>query len=71
MTDTRITEALLKMLETKLSNKRSEMDGFSQPIIDRSAENNHRKFQVEVEYWQLHGLVADIKSLVESLTASV
>lgn len=69
MEDLKITNALVKLLEAKLSDKKAEMDGLSQPILDRTPEYNHRKFQVEVEHWHLHGLLTDIKSLVEGLTA--
>jgi len=69
MEDQKITAALVKLLEAKLKDKKEEMDGLSQPILERTPEYNHRKFQVEVEYWHLHGLLTDIRSLVESLSS--
>lgn len=67
MQDSTITAALVKLLEAKLQDKKSEMEALSQPILERTPEYNHRKFQVEVEHWQLHGLLTDIRALVETL----
>ncbi|MGI4871508.1 MAG: hypothetical protein ACRYFX_10055 [Janthinobacterium lividum] len=60
MDDNKIAAAILRSLSIKRDNKRAEMEALSQPVLDRTASLDYRKFQVEVEYWQLKNVVDDI-----------
>ena len=64
MNETKIIDQLMQLLDAKTANKRREMESLSQPLLDRTDQYNHRKFQVEVEYWQLLNLFDEMQSVI-------
>jgi hypothetical protein len=59
----KFAEVLVGLLDGRINTKRQELESLSMPTLDRSEQNNYRKFQTEVEYWQLKNTVAEIRTL--------
>lgn len=57
---------ILRLLDIKLKNKEEEMKTLANPSMDRLDQNyQNRKFQVEVEFWQLKNIIDDCKAICD------